>query len=126
MSASAALTAAAQAALAGIAGLNGGYDGPPLTASLPYAVIETGPESDWSWKGGDGREMRLAAAIRDAGERPDRLRGLMDAVETALAGIDGEIGEWRVVNCVFARSRVAKTGREWAGLVEFRVRIVRG
>lgn len=125
MSASAALTAAAKAAMSGIAGLNGGYDGPPLTASLPYAMIETGPESDWSWKGGAGRELRLAAAIRDAGERPDRLRILMDAVETALAGIDGEIGGWRVVSCLFVRSRVAKAGREWAGLVEYRVRMVR-
>lgn len=125
MSASAALMAAAQAALSGIAGLNGGYDGPPLTASLPYATVETGPESDWSWKGGGGRELRLAAAIRDAGERPDRLRNLMDAVETALAGIDGEIGEWWVVSCIFARARLAKAGREWAGLVEFRARMVR-
>lgn len=125
MSASAALTAATQAALSAIAGLNGGYDGPPLTGSLPYATIETGPESDWSWKGGEGRELRLAASIRDAGERPDRVRGLMAEVETALAGIDGEIGQWRVVNCLFLRSRVAKVGREWAGLVEFRARMVR-
>ena len=70
--------------------------------------------------------VELTAALVDIASVSGAEAALADAVETALAGIDGEIGEWRVVNCVFARSRVAKTGREWAGLVEFRVRIVRG
>lgn len=125
MSASAALAAAAVAALAESDGLNGAYDGPPLIASLPYALVETGPESDWSWKGGVGRELRLTAAIRAAGERPDRTRGLMDAAEEALAGLDGEIGGWRVMSCRFVRARLTKVGKEWAGLLEYRVRMTR-
>lgn len=125
MSASATLMAAAKAALASIGGLNGRFDGPPLKASLPYATIETGPESDWSWKGATGRELRLTAVIRDGGERPERLRALMDEVETRLTGIDGELGSWRVASCVFMQTRIAKAGRDWAGLVAFRVRMVR-
>jgi hypothetical protein len=36
----------------------------------PYAIVETGPEIDWSHKSGAGRELRLAVTLRDKGERP--------------------------------------------------------
>ena len=98
----------------------------PLKASLPYATIETGPESDWSWKGGEGREIRLAVTIRDAGERPARLRGLMAAAEAALLGLGGASGGWRIVNAVLVRVRTAqKRAGEWAGTIEVRVRMER-
>ncbi|MGE0180214.1 MAG: DUF3168 domain-containing protein [Sphingomonas sp.] len=117
------LAAWAVAALGRIDGLNGAYDGVPERASLPYAAIEIGPEADWSWKSGAGREIRLTATVHDGGERPARLRALMEAVEAALLGLEGADG-WRVVNAVLARRRTAqkRTGA-WSGMVEMRVRM---
>jgi hypothetical protein len=41
--AGAALAEAAMVALSAVDGLNGVYDGPPLTGAFPYARIEAGP-----------------------------------------------------------------------------------
>ena len=124
MSAGAALQAAALAALAAVEGL-GRYELAPVQAALPYATIETGPESDWGHKSGAGRELRLAATLRDAGERPERLRRLMAAVEVALAGLERDLPGWRLVTMMFVRSRlVRERSGQWAGVVEFRARML--
>ncbi len=121
-----ALATAAAAALGGVAGLNGVYDGPPLQAAFPYALVEAGPESDWSHKSGEGRELRLAVTIRDKGERPARLRALMAIAEAALGGIPVELGGWRLVNLVFLRSRMLRSNdAAWSGVAEFRARMLR-
>lgn len=112
-------------ALAAIEGLNGAYDGLPARASLPYAAIEIGPESDWGWKGGEGRELRLTATMHDGGERPDRLRALMAEAEAALLDLDGG-DDWRIVSAVLVRRRMMqKRPGQWSGSVEVRVRMER-
>lgn len=124
MSAGAELQAAAIAALRGVAELGGVHDGQPLQAAVPYAVVEAGPEADWGHKSGAGREVRLAATIRDEGERPVRLRRLMSEVEPALASISAVAG-WQLVTMRFLSSRVAKDRQSgWIGLVEFRARLL--
>ena len=121
-----ALAAAAAAALEGVAGLNGAYDGPPLQAAFPYATLEAGPESDWSHKSGEGRALRLAVTLRDKGERPARLRALMAAAESAIAGIGPELGGWRLVTLVFLRSRLLRSNdAAWSAVTEFRARMLR-
>ena len=121
-----ALCAAAIAALGGVAGLNGAYDGPPLQSAFPYAVVEAGPESDWSHKSGAGRELRLAVTIRDAGERPARLRALVQAAEAAIGGVDGVLDGWRIVTLVFLRSRMLREpGTGWAAAVDYRARMLK-
>ena len=122
--ASEALAARAIEALGAVEGLTGAYDGLPARSSPPYAAIETGPESDWSWKGGEGRELRLAATLHDAGERPERLRRLMTEAEGALLGLGGAGSGWRVVNAVLVRRRTTqKRAGEWTGVIEVRVRM---
>lgn len=125
-SATGVLAAAARTAVAAVGGLNGVFDGQPVKGSPPYAVIEMGPESDWGWKGGEGREIRLGATLFDAGERPGRLRGLMAAVEAALIGL-GDVAEgWRIVNVVLVRARTAqKRAGDWSGVVEVKARMER-
>lgn len=120
-----ALTAAVIAAARAVGGF-GVHDGPPVQAAFPYAVVETGPETDWGHKSGEGREARIAIVIRDKGERPARLRRLMSAAETALTGIGGEIDPgWRVVTMVLARSRMVRDrDGVWAGLIEYRARML--
>ena len=128
-----ALQQAAIEALQSAAGIGGVYDGPPLQAAFPYAVVEFGPESDWSHKTARGREVRLALTIRDQGERPARLHRLMEEAEQAMAGLGGPLVGWRIVTSRFARSQVvrepegrASPGRSdaWAGVIEYRARMM--
>jgi hypothetical protein len=99
-------TAAARAvaALRTIEGL-GVYDAPPIQAVAPYAVVEAGPESDWGFKGGRGRELRLSVILWDRGERPIRLRALARAAEAALEAVEGETEGWQIVSLHFLKSR---------------------
>ena len=118
-----ALSAAAIAALSRLAELNGAYDGPPMQAVHPFATVDSGLESDWSHKSGEGRELRLAVTIRDQGERPARLRRLMRLAETALAGA-GAVQGWRIVTLRFLRSRVVRESTGWVGIIELRARML--
>lgn len=125
-SADEALIAAVTAALGEVAGLNGVYDGPPLQAAFPYAVIDAGPESDWSHKSGEGRELRLAVTLRDEGERPARLRELTRAAEAAIGAVDGDLDGWRLVTIAFMRSRMLREpGAAWVAAIEYRARMLR-
>jgi len=126
MSASEALSEAATAALRAVAGLTGVHEGRPVQAAAPYALIEAGPELDWSHKSGVGRELRLAVIVRGKGERPAPLRALAAEAEAAIEGLAGEIGGWRLVNLRFARGRlVAEARGEWAAVSEFRARMLK-
>ena len=107
--------------------LGGVYPGPPLQAAFPYAVVETGPESDWGHKSGQGRELRLAVTVRDSGERPDRAQAFAEVVEAAIgAGLDPE--GWRPVTLALVRSRTVADGRGgrigWAVTIEYRARML--
>lgn len=124
MSAGEALQAAAMAALGGIGGL-GLYEGPPVQAAFPYAVVEAGPESDWGYKNGQGREVRLAVTLHDKGERPVRLKALMSAAEAALEAM-GEVEGWQLVTMRFLRSRLVRDAKgQWAGAIDYRARMLR-
>ncbi|HEX8258639.1 MAG TPA: DUF3168 domain-containing protein [Allosphingosinicella sp.] len=123
--AAAELQAAALAALEAAAGIGGVYPGPPVQAAFPYAMVECGPETDWSHKEAKGREVRLAVVIRDKGERPGRVQALLGEAEAALETLAGTIGGWRLVSFNFLRSRLVKDGGgSWAGTVEFRARLL--
>ena len=125
--ASATIAAQAAAELAAVAGL-AVYRGPPVQAAAPYAVIGTGPERDWGWKEGEGREVRLAVTLHDRGESPQRLLALAAAAEAALAAIGGEVGGWRVASFAFLRSELVPPRRGsadglWARVLEYRARM---
>jgi hypothetical protein len=120
------LCAAIVAALAEISGLNGAYDGPPLQAALPYAIVEAGPESDWSHKSGAGREVRIAVTLRDGGERPARLRALARGAEAAIESVGGALDGWQLVTLIFLRSRVLREpGAGWAAAIDYRARLLK-
>lgn len=124
MNAAVELEAAAMAALGTVAELGAVYNGPPVQAAVPYALVEAGPEADWGHKSGVGRELRLAVTIRDEGERPARLRRLISEVEIALAGLSAVSG-WQLVTMRFMSSRVVKDRQGgWVGLIEFKARML--
>lgn len=121
-----ALQSAAVAALAAIEGIGRVYDAPPIQAAIPHAVVAIDGEVDWGHKSGAGREVRLAATIRDKGERPVRLRRLAAETEAALAALAPAIEAWRLVTMQFVRSRIVAVPREgWAAVIEYRARMLR-
>ena len=124
MSAGQQLQGAAMAALQAAPGIGGVYDGPPLQAAFPYAVVEAGPEGDWGHKSGAGREVRLSVTVRDEGERPARLHRLMAQAEAAMEGMAAPEG-WSIATMRFVRSRVVREPRgAWAGVIEYRARML--
>jgi hypothetical protein len=121
-----ALQAAAVSALAAIDGIGRVYDAPPLQAVVPHALVTIDGEADWGHKSGEGREVRLAATIRDKGERPLRLRRLVAEAETALAALPNAMQPWRLVTMRLIRSRIVAVPREgWAAVIEYRARMLR-
>jgi hypothetical protein len=124
MGAGEAVQAAAVAALRSVPGIGAVYDRAPRRAAYPYAVVEDPIESDWGHKDGAGRELRLAAILRDGGERAARLRGLADAAETVLGALGAELTGWRIVTSHFLRRRTVPEGEGWAVVIEVRVRVL--
>ena len=122
MSAGGALQATLAASLGTVELLTGVYDGPPARASFPYAAIDAGSESDWSHKGGAGREVLVAVTLWD--EQPARLHDLADQAEalvTALAAVAG----WQLVTMRLIRRRVVRdVAGPWAAALDFRARLL--
>ncbi len=105
--------------------LTGIYDGPPPRAAFPYISIADGVVSDWSTKTELGREIRLALNIWDDGEAATRLHLLISHTDDAIAALPRDLPGWRVASCVFLRSLIARDpAGPWAGLVEYRVRLL--
>jgi Protein of unknown function (DUF3168) len=105
--------------------LTGVYDGPPPHAAFPYVAIADGVVNDWSTKTATGREVRLALTIWDDGQEATRLHDLIGHVEDAFAALPCDLPGWRIASCIFLRSLVARDAAgPWAGLVEYRVRMM--
>lgn len=103
------------------------FDAPPVRAARPYAEVAEALLTDWSTKDLAGREGRIAIVLRDAGERPLRLRELAGEVDAAVEDLPRDLGEgWRIASLVPVRSRIVREGEGlWAGTNEYRVRMLR-
>ncbi len=129
MSAADAVLAAARAALAGVEGLAGVFEAGPVRAMVPFATLEVTAESDWGHKSGDGRELRLAATVRDEGESGARARAIVALVEAALLALPAALDGWRIASVALLRTRAARERAKggtggWAATSEFRVRML--
>jgi hypothetical protein len=122
VSAGGTLQSAIAAALSGIEGLTGVFDGPPARAAYPYAAIDATTETDWSHKSGAGREVMVAITVWD--DQPVRLHGLADAVEVAMDSL-GAIAGWQLVTMRLVRRRVVRdVAGPWAAAVDFNARML--
>jgi hypothetical protein len=107
--------------------VSGIFDGPPAGMCFPYVAMAESPCVDWSHTSGRGREIRLAVTVWDDGRQASRLHELMREVEAAVEGMAVALDGWRVVGLQFLRSRVVRDANgPWAGLVEYRVRVLEG
>jgi hypothetical protein len=122
VSAGGALQTAVAAALNGVGGLTGVFDGPPARAAYPYAALDATTESDWSHKSGVGREVMVAITIWD--DEPVRLHSLADWVEAAMGSL-GPVDGWQLVTMQLVRRRVVRdVAGPWAAAVDFRARML--
>ena len=103
------------------------FDAPPLRSAMPYALVEEAQLSDWSTKDMAGRAGRVSVVIHDAGEQPERLRGLAERAEAAIGAIPSALDDgWRIAALTLTRSRIVQQGeRHWSALIEFRVGMLR-
>ncbi|MBW6528774.1 DUF3168 domain-containing protein [Sphingomonas sp. RHCKR7] len=123
--ASAALRAAALAALRGI-GVTRVFDGTAPRAAVPYALLRELAATDWGCTTHDGRELRLGVTIRDEGESGARAERLAAAAEAALLALPPLAAAWQVVSVAPLRlALVAEAPARWAALVDVRVRMLR-
>ncbi|MFZ4687725.1 MAG: DUF3168 domain-containing protein [Polymorphobacter sp.] len=123
MSASLAMQRLLVAALAGIAGVTGVHDGPPVDAVPPYLVVGPDLVSDWSTKTETGHEHRVTVSVWDAGPGAARAKSVMGLVETALAGLAGSRDGHLLVSSRLLRTLVLTDAEGWTqGIVEFRLR----
>lgn len=105
--------------------LAGIYDGPPPRAAFPYVSIADAITSDWSTKTEVGREIRLALTVWDNNEEASRLSSLITHVEDAIVAMPRDLPGWRIASLVFLRSMVLRDAAgPWAGMVEYRVRML--
>jgi hypothetical protein len=122
MSAGGALQSAIAAALGGVEGLTGVFDGPPARAAYPYATIDATTESDWGHKSGAGRQVLVAITVWD--DQPVRLHELADAVEAAVEA-PGAVAGWQLVTMALTRRRIVRdVAGPWAAAVDFRARML--
>lgn len=129
MSAQGAVQEALVAALRGHAGLagatNGVHIGRAVRATAPSLIVGESIAVDWSTKGARGREIRIAVTVTDQAESPARLHRLMADTEDAIERMARDITGWRVASIAFLRSRIIRdAARDWAGLIEYRVRVI--
>lgn len=105
--------------------INGVFVGKAVRATAPYVVLGESIAADWGSKSARGREIRIAVTVIDAAESPARLHRLMADLEDAIEDMARDLPGWRVASLVFLRSRILRdAARDWAGMVEYRVRVM--
>jgi hypothetical protein len=120
-----ALVAAVISALRAVPELSGAFDGAPIQAADPHAIVDMGPEVDWGHKSGAGAELRFAVLILCGGEAPGRLRRMTEAARAVLDRMDPELTGWRLVSLVMVRARaVREPGSRWLGVIDYRARLL--
>jgi hypothetical protein len=122
MSAGLAVQQALVAALSGVPGVTGVYDGPPVDAAAPYLVIGPDVTADAGHKSGIAHEHRVAVTLWDDRPGAARLKAMMGAVEAAARGLAGVWAGQRIVSTRLIRMSVGGVQDGWRpGLIELRI-----
>lgn len=93
----------------------------PVAASPPAVAFVASASADWSWKGGSGREVRLALELTDRSDDGARTAAIAARIEQRVATLAPAQDGFRVVVTQFLRSRVERRARSMrAVLLEYR------
>jgi hypothetical protein len=123
MSASISVQKAVVNALADLNGLAGVYDGAPVDAAAPYAVIGPHVVAEWGTKTEIGHEHRLLLTFWDDQPGSVRMKRLMSEAEMRLSALGGGWDGHRIVNARLVRSEVGDSNAGWRqGRIEMRIK----
>lgn len=123
MSASISVQKAVLDALVDLNGLAGVYDGPPVDAAAPYAVIGPHIVAEWGTKTEIGHEHRLLLTLWDDQPGSARLKRLLSEAERRLSSLDGGWDGHRIVNARLVRIEVGDSNAGWRqGRIEMRIK----
>lgn len=123
MSASLAVQRLIFAALAGVPGLTGAFDGVAPDAVAPYLTLGADSVTDWSHKTGTGHEHRVQLVVWDDLPGTARVKTLAAAVEAAVAVLAGSRDGHRIAGVAFLRTVVLKDPGGWTqASLDFRIR----
>lgn len=126
MSASLSVQKALVDALADLHGLSGVYDGPPVDAAAPYAVIGPHVVAEWGTKTEIGHEHRLLLTVWDDQPGSARLKRLLSVAEQRLLSLRGQWDGHHIVNARLVRSEVGDSVAGWRqGRIEMRIKSYR-
>lgn len=105
--------------------VNGVFEQASDRLTAPYIAIADSVSSDWSVKGRQGRELRIALAVHDEGDDAARLMQICALVEQHLSDMPTGQPGFDLVALQFlrARTRRGEDGR-WQALLEYRARIL--
>jgi Protein of unknown function (DUF3168) len=90
--------------------INGVYDGPPIRASVPYAVVSDVTGIDWGTKDAPGRELVLTLSLYDRAEDSGRMAQLMAAIHAAMTSLPRSVSGWDIGSIIPLRSRLIRGG----------------
>jgi hypothetical protein len=129
MSADLVARAAILAALTGDATLMGLVnqvaDGEPVKASPPWLLVGSAAANGWGARGVDGVTLRQTIELSLRGDQLSAVTAILDRVDAVLRGMDGELGDWRLTNLRFDRSRIRRRDTEWRAAVDYSIRMAR-
>lgn len=107
------------------AGLNAFAEEAPPAATPPWLAIAASASTDWSAKGCEGREVRLALELTCRGDDPEAIAALSAALDRRVATLPPAQEGYRVVVTQFLRSRAERrAGNLRAVLTEYRFLIL--
>jgi Protein of unknown function (DUF3168) len=105
--------------------ISGIFDGPPPRAVFPYVSLGDALVSEWGTKTEIGREIRLPLTLWESGDDPSRISDLIGHLEDAVAAMPRDLPGWHIASLAFLRSMIVRDPvGPWAGLVEYRVRLL--
>lgn len=105
--------------------ISGIFDGPPPRSVFPYVSLGDALVSDWGTKTEIGREIRLPLTLWESGDDPSRISDLIEHLEDAVAAVPRDLPGWHIASLAFLRSIIVRDPvGPWAGLLEYRVRLL--
>ncbi|ODT91465.1 MAG: hypothetical protein ABS86_02505, partial [Sphingobium sp. SCN 64-10] len=100
-------------------------DGEPVKASPPWLQMGDPVATGWGARGVDGLTVRQPLQLVLRGDDLARVTAILTAVDTALAALDGDLGEWRITSLRFERSRIARGAAGWRASIDYVARAAR-
>ncbi len=100
-------------------------EGVPLKASAPWLQLDEAQATGWGARGVDGLTLRQPIRITVRGDDRARVDAIVARVEACLAGMPGDVGDWRITDLRCDRARMVRGRTDWRVTLDYAVRAAR-